>query len=138
VIDGDVFTGPQAAFIAAQRVAHFGTVLPDGTPHVIPISTVLDLNRIVFASDRGVRKVRNLQMSPNVCICFDEYTEAWSELKQVIVFGEAYLVESGPEFERDRRLLYGNYPQYETEAPIEQETSVIVEVRADRVVSSGV
>jgi PPOX class probable F420-dependent enzyme len=137
VIDGDVFTGPQAAFIGVQRVAHLATVLPDGTPHVIPVSTVLDLNRIVFASDRGVRKVRNLRMNPNVCICFDEYSEDWSQLKQVIVFGEAYVVESGPEFERDRRLLYGTYTQYEAEAPIDAESSVIVEVRADRVVSSG-
>ena len=137
MIDGDVFTGAQAAFVGAQRVAHLATVLPDGTPHVIPVSTVLDLNRIVFASDRGVRKVRNLKMNPNVSICFDEYTEDWSQLKQVVVFGEAYVVDGGPEFERDRRLLYGMYPQYEAEAPIDRESSVIMEIRADRVVSSG-
>ena len=137
MIDGEAFTGPEAAFVEAQRVAHLATVRSDGTPHVISVCTVLDLNRLVFASDKDARKVRNLQGNPNVAVCFDEYTEVWSALKQVIVFGEAYLVKSGPEFERDRGLLYDTYPQYESDAPIEEDSSVIVEVRADRVVSSG-
>ena len=49
----------------------------------------------------------------------------------MIVFGEAYLVESGPEFERDRNLLYEKFPQYERVAPIEAGTTAIIEFRID-------
>ena len=34
--------------------------------------------------------------------------------------GEAYVVDAGFEFERDRALLYEKFPQYESEAPIEE------------------
>jgi PPOX class probable F420-dependent enzyme len=138
VVERAVFTGAEAAFVASRRVAHLGTVYPDGTPHVVPISTVLDMDRLVFATDRDTRKVRNIRDDPHVSICFDEYTETWTALQQVIVFGEAYLVQSGPEFARDRQLLYDTYTQYASEAPIEENSSVIIEVRSRRVVSFGV
>jgi hypothetical protein len=57
---------------------------------------------------------------------------------QVIVHGEAYVLDSGFEFARDRTLLYDKFPQYESEAPIDEGSSLIVEVRVDRVVSWGV
>ncbi|MDH5313313.1 MAG: pyridoxamine 5'-phosphate oxidase family protein, partial [Actinomycetota bacterium] len=103
----------------------------------VPISTVLDLDRLIFATETDTQKVRNLEASATVAISFDEYHEDWSQLRQVIVHGEAYLLDSGFEFERDRSLLYEKFPQYESEAPIEEGTSVIVEVRVDRVVSWG-
>ena len=53
--------------------------------------------------------------------CFDEYHEDWSQLKQVIAHGEAYVVDAGFEFARDRALLYEKFPQYESEAPIEED-----------------
>ena len=51
--------------------------------------------------------------------------------------GAAYLIESGPEFGRDRELLYEKFPQYERVAPIEEGTTVIIEFRVERVSSSG-
>jgi nitroimidazol reductase NimA-like FMN-containing flavoprotein (pyridoxamine 5'-phosphate oxidase superfamily) len=136
-IDEHPFAGAEAAFVAAARTAALATTYPDGRPHVVPISTVLDLDRLVFATERDTQKVRNLDASPDVAIAFDEYHEDWSQLRQVIAHGEAYLVDGGFEFERDRTLLYEKFPQYEGEAPIEQGSSVIVEVRVDRVVSWG-
>jgi PPOX class probable F420-dependent enzyme len=132
------FTGAEAAFVASRRVAYLATAYPDGGPHVVPISTVLDMDRLVFATDRKAQKVRNIQAYPQVSICFDHYSENWSELQQVIVFGEAYFVQSGPEFARDRQLLYDAFSQYEAEAPIEEVSAVIVEVRPERIVSAGI
>jgi nitroimidazol reductase NimA-like FMN-containing flavoprotein (pyridoxamine 5'-phosphate oxidase superfamily) len=137
VIKRAAFTGAEAAFVASRRVAHLGTVYPDGTPHVVPISTVLDMDRLVFATDRDSRKARNIKDDPHVCISFDEYTEDWSALQQVIVFGQAYFVQSGPEFARDRQLLYDTYTQYPSESPIEEISSMLIEVRAERVFGSG-
>ena len=137
MIDRTVLTAAEAAFVASRRVAHLATVLPDGTPHVVPICTVLDMDRLVFASERDTQKIRNIGDDPRVAIAFDEYAEAWRELRQVIVFGRAYFVEGGPEFVRDRQLLYDAFEQYPTEAPIEEDSSVVVEVRLDRATSLG-
>jgi nitroimidazol reductase NimA-like FMN-containing flavoprotein (pyridoxamine 5'-phosphate oxidase superfamily) len=136
-VDGEVFTGSEAAFVEVQRVAYLATVFADGRPHVVPISAVLDLNRLVFASERSTQKIRNLAGDPHCSIGCDEYHEDWDQLKQVVMHGQAYFVDSGPEFERDRGLLYAKFPQYEAKAPIEPETSVIVEIRVDLVASWG-
>jgi PPOX class probable F420-dependent enzyme len=135
-LEGNVFRGEEAEFVTVQRVGYLATVRPDGRPHVVPISAVLDLDRLVFASERATRKIRNIEGNPNVALCFDEYHEDWAELVQVIAEGEAYIIDSGFEFERDRTLLYEKFPQYESEAPIEQGTTVIVEVRVDTVRST--
>jgi PPOX class probable F420-dependent enzyme len=127
----------QAEFLARQRVAHLATVTAAGEPHVVPISPALDEDRIVFASDSDSQKLRNLRGDPNVALCFDEYTEVWSELKQLVVFGRALLVQSGPEFTRDRGLLYEKFGQYETESPIEEGGALLVEVAIERVSGFG-
>jgi nitroimidazol reductase NimA-like FMN-containing flavoprotein (pyridoxamine 5'-phosphate oxidase superfamily) len=137
MLDGSAFSGAEAAFVSERRIGYLASVYLDGRPHLVPISPVLDMDRLVFATERATQKVRNLRGDPNVVVGFDEYHEDWRLLRQVIAHGEAYLVESGPEFMRDRALLYEKYPQYEAQAPIDEETSVIVEVRVDRVVSWG-
>jgi len=126
-----------AEFVARQRVGHLATVSAGGEPHLVPISPALDGDRLVFATETDTQKVRNLRGDPHVAICFDEYTETWSSLQQVIVYGRALIVESGPEFLRDRNLLYDKYEQYETEAPIHGPDSVIVEVSIERVTILG-
>lgn len=136
-IDDPAFAGSEAAFVAGARTGALATTYPDGRPHVVPISAVLDLDRLVFASEADTQKIRNIGANPDVAISFDEYHEDWSQLKQVIAHGEAYVVDAGFEFERDRALLYEKFPQYESEAPIEEGSSVVVEVRVDRVVSWG-
>ena len=128
----------EAGFLATQRIAHLATVTEAGGPHVVPISPALDDDRVVFASDTETQKARNLHGDPNVAICFDEYTEMWPALKQVVVFGRALMVASGPEFTRDRGLLYEKFEQYETEFPIEEGDSLIFEVTIERVSAFGV
>jgi PPOX class probable F420-dependent enzyme len=136
-VDGQAFSRAEAAFVADRRVCSLATTYPDGRPHVVPISTVLDLDRLVFASEVDTQKIRNIEGSPMVAISFDEYSEDWSQLRQVIAHGEAFTIDAGFEFERARTLLYEKFTQYETEAPIEEGSSVIVQVRVDRVVSWG-
>jgi len=132
-------TGPQAAFVDAARVARFATTMPDGSPHVVPVCPALDLDRILIASAFD-RKVANIRENAAVCIAFDEYSEDWEHgLFQVIVYGEAYLVDEGPEFERDATLMNEKFPQYPASAyPIQEGSTVIIEVRPTRVSSSGV
>ena len=128
----------QAAFVERARVARLGTTMLDGTPHVVPVCPVLDLDRIVIASAFD-RKVANIRDNPAVCIAFDEYSDDWDHgLFQVIVYGDAYLVESGPEYDRDASLLNEKFPQYPVStSPIEVGSTVIIEIRIVRVSSSG-
>ena len=130
--------GPQAAFVDHAKVARLGTTMLDGTPHVVPVCPVLDLDRILIASAFD-RKVANIRDNPAVCIAFDEYSDDWDHgLFQVIVYGDAYLVESGPEFDRDAALLNEKFPQYPVStSPIEVGSTVIIEIRIVRVSSSG-
>jgi PPOX class probable F420-dependent enzyme len=136
-IDGPLFDGPEAAFFGAQRVVHLATMSPDLTPHVVPVSPVVDLDRVIVATEADTVKVRHIRANATVSLCADEYDEDWSKLRSVIVFGEAQILEGGFEWERDRTLLYEKYPQYATEAPIEEGSTVMLDVRVDRVVSWG-
>ena len=90
-------TGAEASFLSGARVAHLATLDTSGTPHVVPICPVLDLDRIVIASAYD-RKVANIRGDSAVALCADEYNEDWDDgLRQVIVEGDAYLIESGTE-----------------------------------------
>jgi PPOX class probable F420-dependent enzyme len=130
-------TGSEAAFLSEARVAHLATLDPGGSPHVVPVCPVLDLDRLVIASAYD-RKIANIRGDSAVALCADEYSEDWDGgLRQVIVEGDAYLIETGPEFERDRALLYEKFPQYERVSPIEEGGTVIIEFRVARVSSSG-
>jgi nitroimidazol reductase NimA-like FMN-containing flavoprotein (pyridoxamine 5'-phosphate oxidase superfamily) len=130
-------SGEEAAFVEAARVAHIGTTAPDGSPHVVPISPVLDLDRLLFATEIRTAKVRNIRANASVTVCVDRYSEDWTALQQVILYGAAYFIETGMEFERDRNLLYGKFPQYPTEAPIEEGSSIIVEIEVERASTWG-
>ncbi len=134
---GSPLSGDETEFVASARVGHLATTRSDGTPHVVPISPVLDLDRLVFATETNTVKVRNIRANPFVAVCFDEYDEDWSLLKQVLLYGAPYFIETGMEFERDRNLLYEKFPQYGSSSPIEEESSVIVEVEIERASTWG-
>ncbi len=134
---GSPLSGDETEFVAAARVGHLATTRLDGTPHVVPISTVLDLDRLVFATETNTVKVRNIRDNPFVAICFDRYDEDWELLQQVLIYGAPYFIETGMEFVRDRNLLYEKFTQYESSSPIEEGSSVIVEVEIERATTWG-
>jgi nitroimidazol reductase NimA-like FMN-containing flavoprotein (pyridoxamine 5'-phosphate oxidase superfamily) len=136
-LSGSPLSGEETEFVASARVGHLATTRRDGTPHVVPISTVLDLDRLVFATETNTVKVRNIRDNPFVAICFDEYDEDWSLLKQVLIYGAPYFIETGTEFARDRNLLYEKFTQYETASPIDEASSLIVEVEIERASTWG-
>ncbi len=134
--DGPLLRGAEAEFFASARVAHLATTDETGAPHVVPICHVLDLDHVIFASETDTKKLRNLIRDGRATICADVYDEDWSALKQVIVRGEALLIDRGYEWDRDRQLLYDKYPQYPTGSPIDDGTTIVA-VRIDQVLSWG-
>jgi nitroimidazol reductase NimA-like FMN-containing flavoprotein (pyridoxamine 5'-phosphate oxidase superfamily) len=134
---GPLLTGAPAEFFAAARVAYLGTVGPGAEPHVVPVSPILDLDRVVFASEYDTVKVRNIRENPLVSLAVDEYHEDWDLLRALVVFGQTQIIESGYEWERMRTLLYEKFPQYPDQSPIEEGTTVMLDVRIDRIVTWG-
>jgi nitroimidazol reductase NimA-like FMN-containing flavoprotein (pyridoxamine 5'-phosphate oxidase superfamily) len=86
---------PAAAMLRRARVAHLATLLPDGSPHVVPVCPVLDDERVIVALGGGA-KLANLRRDPRVALVVDDYLEDWDALRRVAVFGRATLVEDGP------------------------------------------
>ncbi|HYL81197.1 MAG TPA: pyridoxamine 5'-phosphate oxidase family protein [Candidatus Acidoferrum sp.] len=124
-------------FLAFQRVCRVATVSRNGTPHNVPVCPILEGERIYFASEAGAVKVQNIRATGQVALAFDEYTEAWSGLKGVLIRGKGKTIESGPTFRRIRKLLYLRFPQYEGYAALEEKDTVIVEVTPTRAFSWG-
>ena len=49
-------------------IAHLATVLPDGSPHTVPLWVATHGDRIVFLTGPGSRKARNLRRDPRVAL----------------------------------------------------------------------
>ena len=54
------------ALFADPNYAHVATVAPDGAPHSVPVWVGLEGDRIVFFTQEGTRKARNLAADPRV------------------------------------------------------------------------
>ncbi len=127
----------QAEFIQWERVCRVATAGPSGWPHGVPVCHVLVGGKIYFASSSDARKVLNLQVNPRVTVTVDLYSDAWENLKGVMVQGRAKLIDRGTRFRKIRALLYRKYPQYPREAALDERDSVIVEVNPARIFSWG-
>jgi PPOX class probable F420-dependent enzyme len=127
-----------ADLVHLERVSRVSTANEAGMPHLVPVCHVVEDGKIYFASGTDGRKILNLKTNPRVAVTVDLYSEAWAHLKGVMVQGRATaLIDKGPRFRKARALLYAKYPQYPTDAALEESDSVIVEVTPSRVFSWG-
>ena len=127
-----------AKLIEWERVCRVATMGHDGMPHLVPVCHVVADGKIYFASGNDGRKVRNLKANPRVAVTVDLYSDAWANLKGVMVQGTATLIDKGPRFKKIRALLYRKYPQYPDEAALDESDSVVVEVTPTHVFSWGI
>ena len=127
-----------ANLIEWERVCRVATADEAGMPHLVPVCHVVAGGKIYFASGNDGRKVLNLKANARIALTVDLYSEAWANLKGVMVQGTATLIEKGPRFRKTRALLYRKYPQYPDEAALDESDSVIVEVTPTHVFSWGV
>jgi hypothetical protein len=127
----------ERAFVEYQRVCRVATVSKAGAPYNVPVCPILEGDRIYFASEAGAVKVRNIRETGRVALTFDEYSEAWSGLKGILIRGAGRIIEAGPLFRRIRKLLYQRFAQYERFATLEEHDAVVVEVAPARTFSWG-
>jgi PPOX class probable F420-dependent enzyme len=56
------------ALLDARNFAHVATTLPDGSPHSVPVWIGVEGDHVVFFTQPGSRKARNLERDPRVAI----------------------------------------------------------------------
>jgi PPOX class probable F420-dependent enzyme len=56
------------ALFQGSSLGHVATLMPDGSPHSVPVWVGLEGERIVFFTQSGSRKARNLEGDPRVAI----------------------------------------------------------------------
>lgn len=98
-------------------MARLATVGEEGVPHLVPVTFALRDNTIVIAIDhkpkttRNLKRLRNIEANPNVCLLADEYDDDWTQLWWVRADGRAR-VSDEPE-----PLLAAKYHQYRNNPP---------------------
>jgi PPOX class probable F420-dependent enzyme len=103
---------------AAADVAHLATIRPDGRPHVVPVTFVVDGDKIEMAVDakpkasRNLARLRNIEANPAVSLLVDHYAAEWGELWWVRADGEAGFQTSATEHAALVGRLLEKYPQY--------------------------
>ncbi|HVS13664.1 MAG TPA: TIGR03668 family PPOX class F420-dependent oxidoreductase [Thermoanaerobaculia bacterium] len=113
--------------LAGGRVARMATVDREGRPSVVAICYVLDDNDapgVLYTpidgkpkSTRRLRRVRDLEASPEVSILVDRWDEDWTRLRWVRARGRGAVLDpegeaSGPERRAAIGALRAKYPQY--------------------------
>ncbi len=58
--------------------AHVATVLPDGSPHSVPVWVGLEDGRIAFLTAPGARKARNVERDPRVAISITDASQPFT------------------------------------------------------------
>jgi PPOX class probable F420-dependent enzyme len=56
------------ALLTGPNYAHLATLLPDGSPHSVPLWVDVEGERVAFLTGPGSRKARNIARDPRVAI----------------------------------------------------------------------
>ncbi len=129
------------AQVAGERIAHLATASTDLRPHVVPLCFVVIGDAVYSIIDdkpkkthRGVRRLRNIEANPRVCVIADHYEEDWTKLWFVMLEGEASVVRDSAEYRRARVAMRSKYPQYLT-MELTEAVNPMIRIRIHRVVS---
>jgi PPOX class probable F420-dependent enzyme len=108
-------------FLKLARVARFATSDHSGIPHNIPVCFWFDEAAHFYfvidekpkrLTDIGLKRVRNIAENPQVALIIDHYEEDWSCLAQVLIYGQANMVEDANDYMLALRNLRDKYLQY--------------------------
>jgi len=97
----------------STSLAHLATVLPDGSPHSVPLWVGTHGDQIVFLTGPGSRKARNLRRDPRVAMSL---TPADNPFQPVVIRGRVVeWLEGDPAWEIIDRISVkytgGPYPR---------------------------
>lgn len=121
----------------AETIAHFSTLMPDGTPQPTPVWVDYDIeaNRVLVNTARGRQKVDNVERNPKVGVSMCDPEDSYRYVSVRGVVDE--VTEEGAVDHIDtlaqRYMGVDEYPHHGTESG----PRVLIEIRPERVVTSG-
>jgi PPOX class probable F420-dependent enzyme len=101
------------------QVATLATVSPDTAPHVVPVVFAVANDVVYTAVDtkrkttHRLRRLRNIEQNPRVCLLTEHYDDDWDELWWVRADGTAEIHDHGEEMAAGYDLLRRKYIQYQ-------------------------
>ncbi|MCL4421755.1 MAG: TIGR03668 family PPOX class F420-dependent oxidoreductase [Actinobacteria bacterium] len=101
--------------LETARVAQLGTVRPDGSPHLVPVTFALEADLIFSAVDakpkrtKALARLYNIIYEPRVSLIANNWDEDWDRLWWVRADGIARIQDSD---EHAIALLMQRYAQY--------------------------
>ena len=127
-----------AELIHRERISRVATANEAGMPHLVPVCHVVEDGKIYFASGTDGRKILNLKANPARGGDGGPVLRGLGAPQGRDGAGARRRSSTkGPRFRKVRALLYAKYPQYPTDAALDESDSVIVEVTPSRVFSWG-
>jgi PPOX class probable F420-dependent enzyme len=132
----------ECRFLLAQRVGRLATADAHGNPHVTPVCFAIHGDTLYVtidekpkrASDRPLKRLRNMMENPSTAFVADRYDEDWSRLGWVMLRGHAEILANGPEHDQAQTLLRERYVQYRAMRLAELP---VIALRIERVTSWG-
>ena len=88
----------QRELVVNQLVARLATSTSTGEPYLIPVTFVLNANRILIVIDDKpksggpLRRVRNILENSSVAVLFDHYEDDWNQLWWLLIRGNAEIL----------------------------------------------
>ncbi|MFI5758148.1 TIGR03668 family PPOX class F420-dependent oxidoreductase [Streptomyces sp. NPDC051569] len=128
--------GPESARARFEgaAVGRLATVDGAGVPHLVPVTFVVDEDRLYFAVDHkpkstwDLRRLRNIRENGRVAVLVDHYGDDWSTLWWARADGWAEVWEDPVRREGPVSLLQAKYPQYRETVP----AGPVVAIRVER------
>lgn len=120
--------------VAEAPVARLGTIRPDGTPHLVPITFDLRDGSLVTAIDHKpkrtteLQRLANIEANPRVAVIVDHYEDDWSRLWWARADGRARVLRDGPQRDGAVDRLVAKYRQYRDQRP----EGPVIDIHVDR------
>ena len=108
----------------------------DDIPHVVPVTYVYENENIIFVTDYGTRKYKNLEINKNISVLVDVYDPSGRN-KGIVIQGKAIFIERGEEFKRLYQIFNKKF-EWVRKEPWGEGEAPFVKVDAFKKVSWGI
>lgn len=104
-------------------------------PHVVPVTYVYVNENIIFVTDYGTRKYKNLKINKNISVVVDVYDLSGRNMG-IVIQGKAVFIERGEEFKRLYQIFNRKF-EWVRKEPWEEGEAPFVKIDAFNKVSWG-
>ena len=131
-----MLTDEQRHFLDAQFVIRLATADGGGVPHLVPLCFALEKDNVFVANATDSKRLRNVTENPQVALVADHYSDDWTQLAYVLLFGRAEDLPKDDEHAEACTMLHERYPQFRAAGYRIEEGSILA-LRIEHVAAWG-